>query len=266
MNLKHWSFPIIFFLSVFLSFWCFSAHVFALGGGGGLVGGGGDGGGRLESICCGRMLPFRPMKVINELGKKKINQSANWVAQTPPPLLPVFSPLPYLKRGSPSSILDDFSWPKCVWGGGSSAGVCVKLRADETPASADNQKRAAQRLLRSYLRTTLTFELAWILMQDQTVNIINGSLQIYWSGEKFWIIYSGFTPAPILMPFPHICYFQPPLRALLNSTCDCWELPWNIFLIISHVIITETLVVRSNARYLRASWRTDLDRHQLLLK
>lgn len=37
---------------------------------GGWVGGAGGGAvGGSESICCGRVLPFRPMKVINELQK-----------------------------------------------------------------------------------------------------------------------------------------------------------------------------------------------------
>lgn len=61
-----------------------------------VVVGGGVGGavGGSESICCGRVLPFRPMKVINEL-QKIINQSANWMAGTRPP-----TPPPYLLLGS----------------------------------------------------------------------------------------------------------------------------------------------------------------------
>lgn len=95
MNLKHWSFPLIsilslLFLVLLVCFYCARVcactpgAVMVVGGG---VGGGGRGGwsvGRSESICCGRMLPFRPMKVINEL-QKIINQSANCVPPPPPP-------------------------------------------------------------------------------------------------------------------------------------------------------------------------------------
>lgn len=100
MNFKHCSFPSFYFFVLFLRA---RECVCTRGGGGGgsglwwwwAVGGS-------ESICCGRVLPFRPMKVINEL-QKIINQSANWVAGT--------RPLPHSLFAArfPSSILEYLS-------------------------------------------------------------------------------------------------------------------------------------------------------------